>query len=146
MDFGNFTERARAVIQAAQMIAVAERHQQFTPEHLIKALIDDAEGLAARLVRDAGGDPDLLREAAEEALDALTPVEGEEPHPIYMSQPLAAVLQRAVESAHQAGDKYITAERLLESLALQGGKLRKLFARAGVDAQALAKAVQHLRQ
>src|SRR6185312_16592031 len=95
MDFGNFTERARAVIQAAQMIAVAERHQQFIPEHLIKALIDDAEGLAARLVRDAGGDPELLREAAEESLEALTPVEGEEPHPIYMSQPLASVLQRA---------------------------------------------------
>jgi ATP-dependent Clp protease ATP-binding subunit ClpB len=73
-------------------------------------------------------------------------VEGEEPHPIYMSQPLASVLQRAVEAAHAGGDKYITAERLLESLALQGGKLRKLFAAAGVDAAALAKAVQHLRQ
>jgi ATP-dependent Clp protease ATP-binding subunit ClpB len=146
MDFGNFTERARAVIQAAQMIAVAERHQQFVPEHLIKALIDDAEGLASRLVRDAGGDPDLLKAAAEEALDSLPAVEGEEPHPIYMSQPLASVLQRAVEAAHAAGDKYITAERLLESLALQGGKLRKLFAAAGVDAPALAKAVQVLRQ
>jgi len=146
MDFGNFTERARAVIQAAQMIAVAERHQQFVPEHLIKALIDDAEGLASRLVRDAGGDPELLKTAAEEALEALPVAEGEEPHPIYMSQPLASVLQRAVEAAHAAGDKYITAERLLESLALQGGKLRKLFAAAGVDAAALAKAVQHLRQ
>src|SRR6185437_14899718 len=98
MDFGQFTERARGTIQAAQMAALAGRHQQLLPEHLVKALLDDSEGLASRVVRDAGGDPDLLKSAAEEALQRLPPVVGEGPHPIFMSPALAAVLQSAVDA------------------------------------------------
>ena len=71
MDFASLTERARNILQAAQMEALAGRHQSLVPEHLLKALIDDGEGLAARLVRDAGGDPDLLKSAAEERLARL---------------------------------------------------------------------------
>ena len=63
MDFANFTERARAILQAAQMAALAGRHQNCLPEHLLKALLDDGEGLASRILRDAGGDPELLKSA-----------------------------------------------------------------------------------
>jgi ATP-dependent Clp protease ATP-binding subunit ClpB len=145
MDFGHFTERARGLIQAAQMAALAGRHQNLLPEHLLKALIDDGEGMTRRLVRDAGGDPDLLKAAAEEQFAKLPQVGGDEPHPIYMSPALAAVLQGAVEAARAAGDRFVTAERLLESLATQA-PLRALFARAGVDPSGLAKAVAKLRQ
>ncbi len=133
MDFGHFTERARGAVQAAQMLALAKRHQQLLPEHLVLALIDDGEGLAGRIVRDAGGDPDLLKSAAEEALRRLPQNAGDEPHPIFMSPALAGVLQSAVTAARAAGDRFVTAERLLESLASQNGALRTIFTQAGVD-------------
>ena len=145
MDFANFTERARGLLQAAQMDALAGRQQNLLPEHLLKALIDDGEGLARRLVRDAGGDPDLLKTAVEERLERLPKATGDGLHPIYMSPELAAVLQGASESARAGGDRFVTAERLLASLAAQPA-LRALFTRAGVNPAGLAEAVDKLRQ
>jgi len=145
VDFANFTERARGLLQAAQMDALAGRQQNLLPEHLLKALIDDGEGLARRLVRDAGGDPDLLKTAVEERLERLPKATGEGPHPIYMSPELAAVLQGASDAARAGGDRFVTAERLLASLAAQPA-LRALFTRAGVNPAGLAEAVDKLRQ
>src|SRR5829696_4256593 len=149
MDFGNLTERARGILQAAQMEALAGRHQNLLPEHLLKALIDDPEGLPSHLVRDAGGDPELLKTAAEERLDRLpkaaNPMVHGGPHPIYMSPELAAVLQAASEAARTAGDKFVTAERLLASLAAQA-PLRPLFTNAGVNPAGLGEAVERMRQ
>jgi ATP-dependent Clp protease ATP-binding subunit ClpB len=145
VDFANFTERARAILQAAQMAALAGRHQNCVPEHLLKALLDDGEGLASRILRDAGGDPELLKSAAEERLDRLPKETGDGPHPIYMSPELAAVLQNASEAAQASGDRFVTAERLLASVAAQG-PLRALFKRAAVDPTALAEAVERMRQ
>ncbi|NYZ12385.1 ATP-dependent chaperone ClpB [Azospirillum sp. RWY-5-1] len=146
MDFENFTERARSALQAAQMAALAGRHQQLLPEHLVKALIDDGDGMARRILRDAGGDPDLLKTAAEESLKRLPAVLGNGPHPVYMSPQLASVLQTAAESARGAGDRFVTAERLLESLVKQAGPMRALFARAGVNPEGVALAVEQLRK
>jgi ATP-dependent Clp protease ATP-binding subunit ClpB len=146
MDFGQFTERARGIIQAAQMAALAGRHQQLLPEHLVKALLDDSEGLASRIIRDGGGDPDLLKNAAEDALRRLPQAPTDAPHPVYMSPAFAAVLQSSVEAARTAGDKFVTAERLLEGLAGQNGPLRPLFAKAGVDPSAITQSVEKLRQ
>src|SRR5438874_12584130 len=127
------------------MDALAGRHQNLLPEHLLKALIDDPEGLAGRLLRDAGGDPELLKAAAEERLDRLPKATGDGPHPIYMTPELAAVLQNASESARASGDRFVTAERLLAGLAAQG-PLRALFTRAGVNPAGLAEAVERMRQ
>src|SRR5207237_872170 len=150
LDFANLTERARGLLQAAQMEALAGRHQNLLPEHLLKALIEDPEGLAGHLVRDAGGDPELLRTAAEERLERLPKATGPDskqggPHPIFMSPELAAVLRHASEAARAGGDRFVTAERLLASLAAQG-PLRALFKRAGLDPSALAEAVERMRQ
>ena len=145
MDFANLTERARGILQAAQMETLAGRHQNLLPEHLLKALIDDPEGLAGHLVRDAGGDPELLKTAAEERLERLPKTAGNGPHPIFMSPELATVLQHASEAARAAGDRFVTAERLLASLAAQG-PLQVLFKRAGLDPLALAEAVDRMRQ
>src|SRR6185312_2934104 len=145
MDFANLTERARGVLQAAQMEALAGRHQSLRPEHLLKALLDDPEGLVSRLVRDAGGDPDLLKSGAEERLERLPKATGNGPHPIYMSPELATLLQNATEAARAAGDRFVTAERLFASAATQG-PLRGLFTRAGVDPEGLGEAVEKMRQ
>src|ERR1700744_6061456 len=145
MDFANFTERARGILQAAQMEALAGRHQTCVPEHLLKALLDDGEGLAPRLVRDAGGDPDLLKTAAEDRLARLDKVPGNGPFSVYMTAEFAAVLQHAIEAARAAGDKFVTVERLLESVARQSA-LRGIFTRAGVDPKALGDASEQWRQ
>src|SRR5258708_25327642 len=126
------------------MEALAGRHQHVLPEHLLAALLDDSEGLAARIVRDAGGDLDQLKTAAEERLERLPKLPGDGPFPVYMSPELAAVLQTAVEAARVGGDKFVTAERLLEGLARQK-PLRPVFARAAVDPKALAEAVEQSR-
>src|SRR5260370_9891915 len=125
MDFANLTERARGILQAAQMEALAGRHQNLIPEHLLKALLDDPEGLASHLVRDAGGDPELLKNAAEERLERLpkaTGADGTEngPHPIYMSPELAAVLQHAGEAARADRAPVVPADRLLCRLPAHG--------------------------
>src|SRR5580704_9400227 len=127
------------------MAALAGRHQNCLPEHLLKALLEDPEGLAIRIVRDAGGDPDLLTTAAEERLDRLPKTTEDGPHPIFMSPELATVLQAASEAARKTGDRFVTAERLLASLAAQG-PLRALFTRAGVNPSGLAEAVDRMRQ
>jgi len=145
LDFANFTERARALLQAAQMEALAGRHQNCLPEHLLKALLEDPEGLASHLLHDAGGDPELLRTSAEERLERLPKATGDGPHPIYMSPELAAVLQSAGESARASGDRFVTAERLLASLAGQRS-LRPIFTRAGVNPAGLGEAVERMRQ
>src|SRR5580700_936549 len=145
MDFANFTERARGALRAAQIEALAGRHQNLLPEHLLKALLEDPEGLAIRIVRDAGGDPDLLTTAAEERLDRLSKTTEDGPHPIFMSPELATVLQAASEAARKSGDRFVTAERLLASLAGQS-PLRALFTRAGVNPTGLSEAVERMRQ
>src|SRR4029077_15496188 len=100
VDFANFTERARSILQGAQMEALAGRHQHVLPEHLLKALLDDGEGLAARLGREAGGgwgaaigreaggDPEQLKTAAEERLERLPKLPGDGPFSVYMSPEL----------------------------------------------------------
>src|SRR5580704_14053481 len=127
------------------MEALAGRHQNCLPEHLLNALLDDGEGLAARIVRNAGGDPALLKTAAEERLERLAKVPGDGPFPVYMSPELAAVLQTAAEAARTGGDKFVTAERLLDSLARQKA-LRTIFTSAEGDPKALAEAVEHWRR
>ena len=117
MQFENYTDRARGLIQAAQTIALRENHQQFTPEHLLKALLDDQEGLAANLIRAAGGKPEVALQRTDEALAKLPQVEGG--GQIYMAPPTAKVFAAAEEVGKKAGDKFVTAERLLTALAIE---------------------------
>ena len=94
MQFENYTDRARGLIQAAQTIALRDGHQQFTPEHVLKALLDDQEGLASNLIRAAGGQPDKALQLTDEALGKLPKVEGGNGQ-IYMAAPTAKVFAAA---------------------------------------------------
>jgi len=144
MNFEKFTERARGFVQAAQTIAMRESHQRFTPEHLLKALLDDTEGLATNLIRRAGGEPARAVEAVDAAVARIPRVTGE--GQLYMDTVTGKVLAEAEALAQKAGDSFVTVERLLTALAITRSEAEKALKAAGVTAQALNSAIEDLRK
>ncbi len=144
MNFENYTDRAKGLIQAAQTIALREGHQQIIPAHILKALLDDDEGLAANLIKAAGGNPRLLADKANEAVDKLPKVEGDGAQ-LMMAQSTARLFARAEEVAKKSGDSFVTTERLLLALSMEK-EFAPWFEQAGVAAQALNGAINDLRE
>src|SRR6202000_2199358 len=144
MDIEKFTERSRGFIQSAQGLALRSGNQQFTPEHLLKVLLDDEEGLAARLIKAAGGNDATARQGNDRALAKLPKVEGGSGQ-VYLAPETARLLDTAEQAAKKAGDGFVTAEYLLLALSMagDGGKLLK---DAGATPQGLGKAIADLRQ
>jgi len=145
MDMEKLTERARGFVQAAQTIALREQNQQLDTQHLLKALLDDREGLAAELLRSAGADPRKAADEADAAVRALPKVQGGNDR-MYMSSSLARALDAAEQAATKAGDSYVTAERLLFGLAIAEGKANEILKKAGATPQKLEQAIQQLRK
>jgi len=145
MDMEKLTERARGFVQAAQTIALREQNQQLDTQHLLKALLDDREGLAAGLLRAAGADPRKAADEADAAVRALPKVQGGNDR-MYMSSSLARALDAAEQAATKAGDSYVTAERLLFGLAIAEGKANEILKKAGATPQKLEQAIQQLRK
>ncbi|WP_262693015.1 ATP-dependent chaperone ClpB [Kordiimonas aestuarii] len=147
MNIENYTDRTRGFIQSAQGLALREGHQRFTPEHILKVLLDDAEGLAANLIRAAGGRPTHAREGVEEALGKLPKVEGAGAGQLHLDPLTAQLFAKAEEVASKASDKYVTAERLLLAFLLtakcEGGKI---LMQAGVTPDGLNKAINDIRK
>jgi ATP-dependent Clp protease ATP-binding subunit ClpB len=147
MDFEKFTDRSRGFVQSAQSLALREGHQQFTPEHLLKVLLDDPEGLAAGLIDRSGGRSREALAGVEKALGALPKVSGSGAGQVYLSPALARVFDQAEKVAQKAGDSYVTVERLLLALALEKeSEAGKILARAGVSPQNLNAAIEALRK
>jgi ATP-dependent Clp protease ATP-binding subunit ClpB len=146
MDIEKFTERARGFIQSAQSVALREGHQQFVPEHLLKVLLDDEEGLAARLINASGGRDAQARAGVEAALQKLPKVQGGSGQ-VYLSQETARMLDNAEAVAKKAGDSFVTAEYLLLALGLASGtEPARILKDAGVTAQGLNAAIAELRK
>ena len=146
MDFENYTERSRGFVQAAQTIALRENHQQLVPEHLLKALLDDREGLAANLIRAAGGDPARALQATDVALGKLARVQGGQGQ-VYLGPETARVLESAQKLAEKAGDSFVTVERLLLALTMAAGsKTAGLLKDCGVTPQGLNAAIDDIRK
>ncbi len=144
MNFEKFTERARGFVQAAQTIAARETHQRFLPDHLLKALLDDDQGLAANLIKATGGDPVRAREAVEAALAKVPKVQGQDQ--LYLDSQTGKVLAEAEKLAEKAGDSYVTAERLLTALAVTKSSAKDALSDAGVSAQSLNAAINDVRK
>jgi len=146
MEFETYTDRARSIIQAAQGIALKSSHQQFTPVHVLKALMDDDAGLAGNLIKAAGGRVRQVQDGVEQALTALPRIEGGESK-LYLAPDTAKLFGAAEEAAKKAGDQYVTAERILQSISLTAGsKAHDILKAAGVTPQALNTAINDLRQ
>src|SRR5437763_15781954 len=118
MDFEKYTDRARGFVQSAQSLAQREGHQQFAPDHLLKVLLDDPEGLAAGLIDRAGGRSREALAAVEQALAKRPKVSGGGAGQVYLDAGLARVFDAAQKAADKAGDSYVTVERLLLAIAL----------------------------
>ena len=147
MNFEKYTERARGFVQSAQSLAVREGHQQFTPEHLLKVLLDDPEGLASGLIDRAGGNSREALVQTELALGKLPKVQGAGAGQLYISPVMARVFDNAEKIAEKAGDSYVTVERLLLALAMEkGSESAKILERAGVNPQVLNAAINDLRK
>ncbi|MEA1675373.1 ATP-dependent chaperone ClpB [Nitrospirillum sp. BR 11163] len=147
MDFEKFTERSRGFVQAAQTLALRGGHQTLNPEHLLKVLLDDSEGLAANLLRSSGADPARALSGVEAALAKVPVVSGPGAGQISLSRELAKVFDNALQLAQKAGDSFVTAERLLLALAMaEGTTAAKVLAEAGAKPQALNQAINALRK
>ncbi|MEM1400967.1 MAG: Clp protease N-terminal domain-containing protein, partial [Pseudomonadota bacterium] len=145
MNFEKYSDRARGFVQAAQTTALRLDHQQLVPEHLLKVLLDDGEGMAAGLIRDAGGDPATVKRENEAALDKRPSVAGGGAGQVYLSRELAKLFGQAEQQAQEAGDQFVTAERLLIALTQDEATGAALKA-GGVSADALAEAVGRMRK
>ncbi|MCC7320972.1 MAG: AAA family ATPase [Rubellimicrobium sp.] len=145
MNLDKFTERSRGFLQAAQTIAMREGHQRVMPEHLLKALMDDPEGMAASLVAAAGGSADRVREAADLAVTKNPRVSGDAGQ-IYIDTTLARVVDEAEKLARKAGDSFVPVERLLTALALVKSKAREALEAGAVTAQGLNAAINQARK
>jgi ATP-dependent Clp protease ATP-binding subunit ClpB len=146
MNIEKYSERVRGFIQSAQSYALAEGHQQFMPEHLLKVLMDDDQGMASSLIERAGGRPADVRLANDAAIAKLPKVTGGNGQ-LYLSQPVAKVFQSAEEAAKKAGDSFVTVERLLLALGMEASaETSKILKNAGVTAQALNQTINDIRK
>ncbi|SIR39906.1 MULTISPECIES: ATP-dependent chaperone ClpB [Acidiphilium] len=146
MDFEKFTERARGFVQAAQTIAVRDYHQFITPEHLLKAFLDDDEGAATGLIRAAGGDPAAVKFAVDAAVAKLPKVQGSGAGQPQITPDLVRVLDAAQTMAQKAGDEYTAQDRVLVALAASDSAAGRALKTAGASAQALETAVADIRK
>ncbi|MFT3690406.1 ATP-dependent chaperone ClpB [Paenirhodobacter sp.] len=145
MNMEKFTERSRGFIQAAQTIAMREGHQRVVPEHLLKALMDDDQGLSSNLIRRAGGEPQRVQEAVDLAVSKLPKVSGGDGQ-VYVEQSLVRVLDEAEKIAQKAGDSFVPVERILMALAMVNTRAKDALDQGAVTAQKLNTAINDLRK
>jgi ATP-dependent Clp protease ATP-binding subunit ClpB len=147
MDFDKYTDRAKGFIQAAQNLALREGHQQFGSDHLLKVLLDDAEGMAAGLIQRSGGRPREALHSAERALEKRPKVSGSGAGQAFVAPDLARVFATAEKIAAKAGDKFVSLERLLQALAMEpSGDAYGALREAGVTPTALNEAINEMRK
>jgi ATP-dependent Clp protease ATP-binding subunit ClpB len=147
MNFERYTDRAKGFVQSAQSLALRENHQQFSAEHLLKVLLDDSEGLAAGLIKRAGGDPAAVLQDVELTLRRRPKVSGGGAGQLYLAPELARVFDHAQKVAEKAGDHYVTTERLLLAIALEkGSEAARALAKAGVQPDRINQAINELRK
>ncbi len=145
MDLNKFTERSRGFIQAAQTIAMRESHQKLAPEHLLKALMDDSEGLASNLIKRAGGDPARVVQALDLAMGKIPQVSGDAGQ-TYMDQQTGKVLAEAEKLATKAKDSFVPVERMLTALAMVRSPAKEALEAGDVTAQKLNEAINDIRK
>ena len=146
MNLQKYSERVRGFLQNAQTYALGEGNPQFTAEHVLKALLDDEEGMAASLISRAGGDPRIAKAANDEAISKLPKSTGGNSQ-LSLAQPLARIFNAAEEAAKKAGDSFVTVERLLVALAIETtASTAESLKRAGVTPVGINQVINEIRK
>ncbi len=146
MDFERFTEKTKSSLQHAQTLAMRSNHQSLEPEHMLKVMLDDEDGLARKLVQAADGDPVRLKRDVEVALSKVPVVTGAGAG-FRISTDLAKMLDNALQLAEKSGDKYVTGERILQSMLMsKKNDIAGYLEEAGVKDSALNKAINDTRK
>jgi len=145
MNMEKFTERSRGFLQAAQTIAMREGHQRVVPEHLLKALMDDDQGLSANLIKRAGGEPKRVQESVDQMIARMPKVSGGDGQ-VYVDTSLVRVLDEAEKVAKKAGDSFVPVERILMALAMVNTKAKDALDAGAVTAQSLNAAINDVRK
>ena len=146
MNLEKFTDRAKGFLQSAQTVAVRMSHQRITPEHILKALLEDSEGMAAGLIQRAGGNPQIAQAKVDEALAKIPAVSGSGAQAAPgLENDAVRVLDQAEQLAAKAGDSYVSVQRMLQALAVNAtNPAGQALKAAGVDVKALEAAIQEL--
>ncbi|WP_299548903.1 ATP-dependent chaperone ClpB [uncultured Tateyamaria sp.] len=145
MDLSKFTERSRGFVQAAQTIATRDSHQRLAPEHILKALMDDEQGLASNLITRAGGDPARVLIHVDQTLAKMPKVTGDAAQ-VYLDNATAKVLAEAEALAKKAGDSFVPVERVLMALGMVKSGAKDALEAGKVNPQALNSAVNDIRK
>ena len=147
MNLDMFTDRAKGFLQSAQTVAIRLDNQRISPDHILKALLEDDQGMAAGLIERAGGSPKIAVREVDAALDKFPKVSGSgAQQPPSLDNDAARLLDQAEQVAKKAGDSYVTVERLLLACVLaKGTGVGRILADAGVTAEALNTAINELR-
>ena len=145
MNLEKFTERARGFIQAAQTIAMRESHQKLAPEHLLKALLDDEEGLATNLITASGGEAARVVQVLDTKLAKIPKVSGDAGQ-VYLDSATGKVLDEAEKLAKKAGDSYVPVERMLTALAMVSSPAKEALEAGKVTPQKLNEAINDVRK
>ncbi len=147
MDFEKFTEKSRTLLQQAQTLATRNNHQSLEPEHLLKAMLDDEDGLTTRLIDTCDGDEARLRKEIEEAIAKFPSVTGSGAGNLRISSDLAKILDNAGNVAEKAGDKFITAERILQAMGMaKSSDIGGILESANIKPDTLNKAINSMRK
>nr|WP_314437857.1 ATP-dependent chaperone ClpB [uncultured Brevundimonas sp.] len=145
MNLDLYSDRSKQAVQSAQSLALARRHQQFAPEHLLKVLLEERDGLARNLINAAGGDVRKAEADVETALKKRAQVTGGSGQ-LYMDGDTARVFAAAEDASKKAGDAFVTTERLLAALAKEGGVAAQVLKSSGVTADKLEAAISDIRK
>ena len=145
MNLEKFTDRAKGFLQAAQTVAIRMNHQRISPSHLLKALLDDEQGMAAQLIQRAGGNPGVAITEVDNALAKVPAVSGGGAQATPgLDNDAVRALDSAEQLAEKAGDSFVPVQRLLQALALADNDAGKALKAAGIDAKALEAAIQEV--
>jgi ATP-dependent Clp protease ATP-binding subunit ClpB len=145
MNIDLYSDRAKHAVQSAQSLALAKGHQQFAPEHLLKVLLEEKDGLSRALIQSAGGRPDAVDAATDALLAKTARVDGAGGQ-LYMKPDTARVFAEAEKGAKAAGDAFVTTERLLIAIAKEGADAAKILKDAGATPKALEDAANAVRK
>ncbi|HEY5412354.1 MAG TPA: Clp protease N-terminal domain-containing protein, partial [Caulobacteraceae bacterium] len=145
MNIDIYSDRAKQAVQSAQSLALARSHQQLGPEHLLKVLLEEKDGLARQLIQSAGGRPEAAASEADALLAKTPKVEGGNGQ-LYLKPETARVFAKAEEDAKSHGDAFVTTERLLAAIAADGGAAADALKKAGVTAKGLEAAAESVRK